>query len=69
MWYNIGVRNEWTPSAIRELRQRLDLTQAELGHLLGVSVKTVNLWENGHTVPSKLARLALDRLNQQGGDG
>jgi DNA-binding transcriptional regulator YiaG len=29
---------------------------------LGVTVSTVNRWENGHTRPSRLATAGLDRL-------
>jgi predicted transcriptional regulator len=34
---------------------QLALSQAELAHALGVSCATVNRWEIGKTVPSKLA--------------
>ena len=41
---------------IKQYRARLGLTQAELATRLGVSFATVNRWENGRTVPSKLAQ-------------
>ncbi len=47
---------------IRELRRNLRMTQEEFAHTLGITVATVNRWENGHAKPSKLARRALERL-------
>ncbi|MEH1836815.1 MAG: helix-turn-helix domain-containing protein [Nostoc sp.] len=40
---------------IPELRQQLNLSQKQFAVRLGVSFKTVNRWENGHTVPSRIA--------------
>ena len=47
---------------IRELRRNLRMTQEEFAHTLGITVATVNRWENGHAKPSKLARRAIERL-------
>ncbi len=47
---------------IKELRERLHLTQEAMAETLGVSFATVNRWENGWTVPSKLALRQLDLL-------
>lgn len=44
---------------IRRLRQKLGLTQEELAHELGITVGTVNRWENGRFRPSKLARSTI----------
>lgn len=41
---------------IKAIRHRLNLTQEHFAHLLGVSVTTVNRWENNHSQPSGLAR-------------
>lgn len=49
---------------IREFRQKMDFTQEELAHMLGVTVSTVNRWENGHTKPSKLAQQSLERIEE-----
>jgi putative transcriptional regulator len=43
------------PKIVREVRRQLSLSQEELAHALGVSFATVNRWENGKTMPSKLA--------------
>jgi DNA-binding transcriptional regulator YiaG len=40
------------------------MTQEEFAHTLGITVATVNRWENGHAKPSKLARRAIERLVQ-----
>lgn len=53
-----------TGTNIRELRRNLRMTQEEFAHTLGITVATVNRWENGHAKPSKLARRAIERLVQ-----
>ncbi len=40
---------------VKEVRKRLKLSQEEFAEQLGVSFATVNRWENGKTLPSKLA--------------
>jgi putative transcriptional regulator len=42
-------------NAVRILRNRLRMTQEEFAHALGLTVGTVNRWENGRFRPSKLA--------------
>jgi putative transcriptional regulator len=44
------------PEMVKDVRRQLALSQEELAHALGVSFATVNRWENGKTVPSKLAQ-------------
>ena len=41
-------------------RHRLNLTQAELAPLLGVSLKTIKNWEQGTRKPSKAALMLLE---------
>ena len=48
------------PSLVRELRQRLGLTQEELAKHLGVRFQTVNRWERGRVNPLS------DRAGQMG---
>lgn len=50
---------------IRTLRQDLGLTQEEFAHRLGITVATVNRWENGHNSPTRLARKALVDLEAE----
>ena len=52
---------------IRIIRQRLGLTQEHFAQELGVSVATVNRWENGHSQPSRLARKLLSGLCRERG--
>jgi putative transcriptional regulator len=46
---------------LRQERARLDLTQAGLAELVGVSRKTINTVENGVFVPSTVLALRLAR--------
>lgn len=50
---------------IAALRRRLNMTQEEFAHAIGVTVSTVNRWENGHITPSRLARRAVENLLNQ----
>lgn len=50
------------PETVREVRRQLGLSQEELAHALGVSFATVNRWENGKTVPSKLAQATFENF-------
>ncbi|MGD9309824.1 MAG: helix-turn-helix domain-containing protein [Desulfosarcina sp.] len=40
---------------VKEVRIQLDLSQEDLARAIGVSFATVNRWENGRFLPSKLA--------------
>jgi putative transcriptional regulator len=44
---------------VRAVRRKLKMTQEEFAHQLGITVGTVNRWENGRFRPSKLARATL----------
>ncbi len=57
---NIGV-------LIRNFRKSLSMTQEELAHHLGITVSTVNRWENGHAQPSRMARTGLASLADERG--
>lgn len=46
---------------LREERARLNLTQADLAALVGVSRKTINTVENGVFIPSTVLALRLAR--------
>jgi transcriptional regulator with XRE-family HTH domain len=37
----------------KAIRNRLDLSQEQMGRLLGVSFTSVNRWEGGHSSPTK----------------
>ena len=44
---------------VRQLRRRLGMTQEEFAHAIGITVGTVNRWENHRFHPSKLARATI----------
>lgn len=44
---------------VRKLREAMHMTQEQFAHALGITVGTVNRWENGRFRPSKLARGVL----------
>jgi len=48
---------------IKQLRERLGLTQVELASRLGVAFATVNRWENGQTAPSPLSWQQVQRID------
>lgn len=46
---------------VRELRERLDMTQEDFAQHVGVTFTTINRWENGKTIPNRIAtRVLLD---------
>lgn len=47
---------------IAELRRKLNMTQEQFARELGVTVGTVNRWENGRFRPSPLAERAIKKL-------
>ncbi|MDB9315609.1 helix-turn-helix domain-containing protein [Spirulina sp. CS-785/01] len=57
-------------SLIKELRERLQLSQESLAQQLGVSFQTVSRWERGLAKPSRLALKVLqDRVEAMGERG
>lgn len=40
---------------IKKMRAQLDLSQEDLAREIGVSYATVNRWENGRFLPSRMA--------------
>jgi putative transcriptional regulator len=53
---------------IRELRQQLDLSQEKFAAKLGVSLRTINRWENGSTVPSQMALKLIEEVLENMGE-
>ena len=51
-----------TSALIKETRRRLGLTQEKFAAKLGVTLPTINRWENGRTKPSPLAVQNLREL-------
>jgi len=63
-------RDRKFPALVKSIREQLDFSQEDLARALGVSFATVNRWENGQAMPSKLAKAQLDafcsRLTEAG---
>ncbi|MBD2461924.1 helix-turn-helix transcriptional regulator [Oscillatoria sp. FACHB-1407] len=62
----LNLRQPEISQLVRELRQLMQLTQAQFAAELGVAYETINRWENGHMQPSALAlkqlRFVIDGL-------
>ncbi len=54
---------------IKKLREILLITQQELADLLGVSIVTVNRWENGKYEPTMKEKRKLSNLFKENGIG
>ena len=52
---------------VRFLRHKLGMTQEEFAHALGLTVGTINRWENGRFHPSKLARATIHEFARRHG--
>lgn len=44
---------------LKDIRKELRLSQEELARALNISFTTINRWENGRSLPSRLARMRL----------
>lgn len=47
---------------VKDIRKSLDMTQRMFAAVMGVSIKTVEAWENGTNTPSGVARRMLSLL-------
>jgi putative transcriptional regulator len=56
------IRTVETGVLVRELRRRMGLTQERFAAILGVTLPTINRWENGRSKPSPLAMKNLNEL-------
>ena len=59
------MKNENIPALIKELRQRLDLTQEQFAQRVGVTYSTVNHWENGKRIPQPFLVKRLLELKEE----
>lgn len=61
-----------TPERIKQLRERLNMSQDEMANLLDVSVGTIHRWEQGKTTPRprrrKQLKLLEDKVSDFGGE-
>ena len=44
---------------LKKIRTELNITQEQFAHELSISYSTLSRWENGHTTPSRLAKMSL----------
>lgn len=51
-----------TPDQMRALRRSLGLTQAEFGRVLGLTDRSVRLYETGHATPSSTIAMVYREL-------
>lgn len=63
------IQKEWPlntqadiPRLMRELRERMGLTQEKFAAKLGVTYPTINRWENGRAKPSPLAMKQIEEI-------
>ncbi len=61
---NLRTRELTEPSAPQAIRQQLDLSQMAFAGLMGVSLRTVQDWEQGRRTPSGPAKSLL-RIAEQ----
>ena len=49
----------FNPLEVKAIRERLDISQMQFAHLIGVSAATLRNWEQGRTYPEGAARALL----------
>jgi putative transcriptional regulator len=54
-----GRVTEYAPIDVKAIRQRLGKSQSEFAHMIGVSVSTLQNWEQGRRRPEGPARALL----------
>lgn len=62
---NIGVIYTVEISVVTEARKKTGLSQAKFAKLLGVSVKTLQDWEQGRRQPSRAAASLIQIANKR----
>lgn len=55
-----------SPASIKRLRQRLKLSQKDMGRLLGVSINTIVQWEAGRSKPRQRYKDGIAELRRIG---
>ena len=54
----------YTPEMVQKVRKSIGVSQAILGLLLGVSVRTIQAWEQGGNPPNDMACRWLDEIRR-----
>ncbi|MEX2032889.1 MAG: helix-turn-helix transcriptional regulator [Dehalococcoidia bacterium] len=62
-----ATAGSWDASAVRALRARLGLTQAELAERMGTRQQTVSEWETGVRAPRRMSRRLLRMVAEEAG--
>ena len=57
----------WNADAVRDLRNRMGLTQRQLARRLGVRQQTVSEWETGLYAPRGASVTLLRMVSEEGG--
>ena len=57
----------WNADAVRDLRNRMGLTQRQLARRLGVRQQTVSEWETGIYAPRGASVTLLRMVSEEGG--
>lgn len=53
------IYEDFDGSRVKRLREDLGMTQENFAYEVGVTLGTVNRWENGHTKPNQMAQRVL----------
>ncbi len=53
-----------SPREIKEIRAKLKITQEKFAQLLGTTTTTVNRWEQGKVIPSRLYTQEILKLQE-----
>lgn len=56
------AHESWPPGRIKQLREDMDLTQAEFADRVGVRQATISDWERGKAEPQPMAMQLLDQI-------
>jgi transcriptional regulator with XRE-family HTH domain len=59
------MKNNDIPALVKELRERLHLTQEQFAQKVGVTYSTVNHWENGKRIPQPFLVRRLLELKEE----
>ena len=62
-----NYRGYMSPDEVTEIRKKLCVSQEKFAQLLGATVATINRWENGKAVPSRLYIKELKELRSKSG--
>jgi len=54
-----------TPNQIKDLRDRLRLSQAKFAYLVGAAVGTISRWETGVAIPRGLYAKKLEEIDKE----